>query len=251
MDRTAPPGTQTLVKGLNIIEAVSGGASTLSEIVVATGIGKSTAHRLAHELLRRGWLAADSVGGFVLGPALISYGFAALESVSIAEAAGPIIEDLRARTEDTVHLGTRVGDEVLYAAKLDGLRGAAMRSRVGGRMPLARTGVGMALLLDDAEDEWRRLRLEQAGIDASRGQSIDGFVLRMREYARVGAAYDLEDNEVGIRCVAAPVRDARGVIAGALSVTATTPYMGLRRMHELVPVVVAAANDVSHRLGAR
>ncbi|WP_340688625.1 IclR family transcriptional regulator C-terminal domain-containing protein [Amycolatopsis coloradensis] len=62
---------------------------------------------------------------------------------------------------------------------------------------------------------------------------------------------DLEDNEPGIRCVAAPIRDATGAIAGAISVSATRPYMPAARMRGLNRVVGRAARQVSAGLGHR
>lgn len=73
----------------------------------------------------------------------------------------------------------------------------------------------------------------------------------MADYARRGIAMDLEENEPGIRCVAAPVRDAHGRIVAAISVTATTPYMPIERMNALVSPVRDAARRISIGLGAR
>ena len=92
-----------------------------------------------------------------------------------------------------------------------------MRSRVGQRMPLTRTGVGMALLLDRA-DHWAALYEAEAAISAP-ARNPDQFVNRMRRYAAQGATFDLEDNEIGIRCVAAPVRGATGQIVAAISLS--------------------------------
>lgn len=249
MEHTIPAGTQTLAKGMDVVAAVYAGATTLSEVVEATGIGRSTAHRLLQLLIQRGWITDDAGTNYALGPALITYGHAALEAVSLTEVARDVMARLREQQHDTVHLGERIGDEVLYLAKLDGNRGAEMRSRVGGRMPLTRTGLGMALLLDADEAQWRRLYLADAPVEQPGSGPVAAFVERMRSYQRLGAAFDLEDNEIGIRCVAAPVRDARDAIVGALSITATAPYMPRERMDSLVPVMIRAARDVGRGLG--
>jgi DNA-binding IclR family transcriptional regulator len=78
---------------------------------------------------------------------------------------------------------------------------------------------------------------------------VEDFCTRMRSFARRGVALDLEDNEPGIRCVAAPVRDVSGKIVGAISVSATRPYMPSARMRGLVPVVSRAAGRISAALG--
>ncbi|MFP3499457.1 IclR family transcriptional regulator, partial [Pseudomonas sp. SIMBA_059] len=66
------------------------------------------------------------------------------------------LEALAERTQDTIHLSVEDGESVLYLHKIPGTRGAEMRSRIGHRMPLTRTGVGKALLLGQ-EDRWERL----------------------------------------------------------------------------------------------
>jgi DNA-binding IclR family transcriptional regulator len=121
-------------------------------------------------------------------------------------------------------------------------------------MPLTRAGVGKALLLDSPE-RWHAAfeadaRHPQLSPDAKSSNSQQ-FCARMSEYSRLGAAMDLEDNEPGIRCVAAPVRDASHKIVGAISVSATRPYMPAARMRGLVPVVTRAALRISAALGYR
>ena len=73
--------------------------------------------------------------------------------------------------------------------------------------------------------------------------------MKLRDYAANGYAFDLEDNEPSIRCVAAPVRDASSGIVAAISVSSTVPYMSLERMNEMVDVVKDAAARISAELG--
>ncbi|WP_396899197.1 IclR family transcriptional regulator [Mycolicibacterium sp.] len=248
-----PPGTQTLARGLAVIRAVADGAGDLRTLVEHTGLGRSTTHRLVQLLVREDFLRHVD-GGYRLGPALIELGFKALHGNPLPVVARPVLEELSAQVQDTVHLGVVDGDSVLYLEKLPGSRGAEMRSRVGHRMPLTRTGVGMALLLD-SPDRWAdtyvadedRVTVPLAG---KRGDVAE-FCARMAGYAKMGAAMDLEDNEPGIRCVAAPVRDASKAIVGAISVSATRPYMPAARMRGLVPVVRRAAGRISSAMGYR
>lgn len=244
-----PPGTQTLARGLAVIRAVADGAQGLREIVEATGLGRSSTHRLAQLLVSQDFLRHDN-RGYTLGPALIELGFKALHGNPLPLVARPVLEELSATVLDTVHLAVEDGGSVLYLDKLPGSRGAEMRSRIGYRMPLTRAGVGKALLLD-AADRWaEQYAADEAQVPAApRHDEVDTFLTRMREYAKTGAAMDLEDNEPGIRCVAAPIRDATRTIVGAISVSATTPYMPDERMRGLIPVVRRAAGRISASLG--
>jgi DNA-binding IclR family transcriptional regulator len=205
---TIPPGTQTLARGLAVIRAVGDGAHGLREIVERTGLGRSSTHRLAQLLVAQGFLRHDN-RGYTLGPALIELGFKALHGNPLPLVARPVLEELSATVLDTVHLAVEDGGSVLYLDKLPGSRGAEMRSRIGYRMPLTRAGVGKALLLD-AADRWaEQYAADEARLPAgAKPGDLEDFLTRMQTYARTGAAMDLEDNEPGIRCVAAPIRDA-------------------------------------------
>lgn len=141
---------------------------------------------------------------------MIELGFKALHGNPLPVVARPFLEELSEQVHDTVHLGVVDGDSVLYLEKLPGTRGAEMRSRVGHRMPLTRTGVGMALLLDSPE-RWEELYIADEDrvtvpTVVRRGELAERcaeFCTRMQTYAKSGSAMDLEDNEPGIRCVAA------------------------------------------------
>ena len=246
-----PAGTQTLARGLSVIQAVADGAVDLRTVAERTDLGRSTAHRLIQLLLQQGFLRLGTKG-YSLGPALIDLGFKALHGNPLPVVARPVLEELSAQVSDTVHLAVEDGGSVLYLDKLPGSRGAEMRSRIGYRMPLTRAGVGKALLLDSA-DRWRdAFEADLAHPQLSpiaKDIDVEDFCTRMRSFARRGVALDLEDNEPGIRCVAAPVRDVSGKIVGAISVSATRPYMPSARMRGLVPVVSRAAGRISAALG--
>ncbi|MBP2408664.1 IclR family transcriptional regulator [Brachybacterium fresconis] len=252
LDSPDPPrGTQALRRGLAVVQAVADGARTLAEISTATGLTKSTAHRLAQGLVCERIIAETGQGHYRLGGRLISWGGAAIAENPVTEVAGPVLAQLSETTQDTVHLACEDADTVFYLHKIDGRRGATMRSRVGGREPLIRTGIGKALLLDGA-DRWEHLAdAAHSCRPSSTGDEHADFPALMAHYARRGIAMDIEENEPGIRCVAAPVRDAHGRIVAAISVSATTPYMASERMEALVDIVGSAARDISIGLGAR
>ncbi|KPZ26822.1 IclR family transcriptional regulator, partial [Pseudomonas syringae group genomosp. 3] len=154
---TAPSGTQTLLRGLGVVQAVASGARDLKEIARLIGTTRSTTHRLASCLVEERYLRVVPQVGYLLGPKLIELGFQAREEVPLAILARPYLDRLSELTGDTVHLAVREGDDVLYLHKKPGRNGPEMRSRVGHRMPLVRTGIGKALLLDSTQAEWQRL----------------------------------------------------------------------------------------------
>ncbi|KPA90037.1 MULTISPECIES: IclR family transcriptional regulator [Pseudomonas] len=254
----APTGTQTLLRGLAVVQAVASGARDLKEIARLIGTTRSTTHRLASCLVEERYLRVVPQIGYLLGPRLIELGFQAREAVPLVTLAGPYLDELSALTGDTIHLAIREDDDVLYLHKNPGRNGPEMRSRVGHRMPLARTGIGKALLLDDSPEEWQRLyriSLPVGGRTPSWPlqpvSSWEQFEQRMLEYVAGGYAFDLEDNEPSIRCVAAPIRDASQQIVAGISIASTVPYMPLEKMAELVPLIKQVAARLSAELGAR
>jgi DNA-binding IclR family transcriptional regulator len=249
-----PPGTQTLARGLAVVAAVARGHSDLRSIVEATGIGKSTAHRLLQLLVQEGYLRRAAEFSYVLGPTLIELGFQALAENPVTAVAAPFLRALSDQVQDTVHLAVEDNGQVLYLDKIPGKRGAEMRSRIGHRMPLTRTGIGKALLLD-TPDRWQEQFLHDEPVlppeFGGAAIDVDEFLRRMETYARHGLSLDLEENEPWIRCVAAPVRDGSGAIVAAISVSATRPYMPSARLDGLAPVVCRAAAKISEALGYR
>ncbi|MEX3953891.1 IclR family transcriptional regulator [Paraburkholderia sp. EG287B] len=249
-------GTQTLLRGLAILEAAAAGVRDLRSFGAVLGTTRSTTHRLVSSLVQARYLRQVQ-GGYLLGPKLIELGTIALEQMPLTAVARQHLQALADETLDTIHLGVRDGDDVLYIDKIPGQRGLEMRSRVGHRMPLASTGIGKAMMLDLAPQSWRDLfdasRRTLAGVSFRPDHSLepDTFLKRMATYSAGGYTFDLEENEISIRCVAAPVRDASGAIVAALSVASTIPYMPLERMDELIPVVQREARAISQELGWR
>lgn len=244
---TVPPGTQTLARGLAVLRAVAGGAHSLNDVVESSGVGRSTAHRLLQLLEQEGYVERRTAG-YVLGPALIEYGFLALSNNPVPVVARPVLEDLASTYQDTVHLGIVDDGQVLYLDKIAGSRGPVANSRIGHRMPLTRTGIGKALILDRTE-HWESLyRADHEGEDGLESGLAD-FIRRMEAYRESGTAMDLEENEQWIRCVAAPVRNGGGRIVAAVSISATRPYFPPARMRALVPVMRDAAHAISRKLG--
>ncbi|PTB20840.1 IclR family transcriptional regulator [Trinickia symbiotica] len=247
-------GTQTLLRGLAILEAAAANAHDMRAFAAVLGTTRSTTHRLVNSLVQARYLR-QTPNGYLLGPKLIELGTIALEQMPLTKVARPHLERLAQATLDTIHLGVRDGDDVLYIDKIPGQRGLEMRSRVGHRMPLASTGIGKAMMIDLKPEEWETLfdasRRALAAVTFKPDTRPDKpvFLHRMVRYAAGGFTFDLEENEASIRCVAAPVRDASGAIVAAVSVASTIPYMPLERMEELVPVVQREARGISEELG--
>lgn len=241
-------GSQTLLRGLDVIDVVAEGPISLAELAARLGLTRSTTHRLASALVDRRYLTFAARQGYQLGPKLLELGFHARQQTDVVQVARPLLENLAAATEDTVHLGVLDEERALYLDKVPGHRRIEISSRVGDRQPLTATGLGKALLLDHPVSAWKAL------FDADRAAGApmidyDLWLARMEAYVAAGRAFDLEENEDQIRCVAAPIRDVTGAIVAAISVSSAAQYMDDTRMEALSEEVRGTALAISRGLG--
>jgi DNA-binding IclR family transcriptional regulator len=243
--KQALAGTQTLVRGLEVVDAVAEGATTLAELATAIGLTRSTTHRLAATLVERRYLDFSRRDGYALGPKLLELGYVTGRRMDLPHVAREHLEALAAATGDTVHLGILDGTRVLYLDKIQGSRRVEISSRIGERQPVRSTGLGKALLLDADERQMREFYDHEARLGHRYNVPLEVWLTRMSEYAEQGYAFDLEENEDRIRCVAAPIRGVDGSIVGALSVSSAAQYMDDVRMRGLTFDVKQAAAAIS------
>jgi DNA-binding IclR family transcriptional regulator len=241
-------GSQTLFRGLDVIEVVAEGPLTLGELAERLGLTRSTTHRLASALADRRYLSFVPRSGYSLGPKLLELGYKVRDELDLPHVAAPHLERLALITEDTVHLGVLDRGRVLYLDKIPGKRRINISSRIGEQQPVHSTGLGKALILDHDEAAWMRfLRAEK--VSQRTPISQQEWLARMRTYAQGGYAFDLEENEDQIRCVAAPIRDVAGRIIAAISVSSAAQYMSDQRMQALTKDVIQTARRISKDLG--
>jgi DNA-binding IclR family transcriptional regulator len=247
--RQALAGTQTLARGLEVIDAVAGGATTLVDLALAIGLTRSTTHRLAATLVERRYLEFTRRDGYTLGPKLLELGYITGRQKDLPRVAREHLESLSASTGDTVHLGILDGTRALYLDKIPGRRRVEISSQIGERQPLRSTGLGKALILDAGEKNWREYYDQEARLGNRYDVPMEAWLRRMSEYSKLGYAFDLEENEDRIRCVAAPIRGVDGSIVGAISVSSAAQYMDDVRMRGLTFDVKKAAEAISAELG--
>ena len=241
-------GSQTLFRGLDVIELVAEGPITLGDLADRLGLTRSTTHRLASALADRRYLTFVPRSGYSLGPKLLELGFRVRDELDLPRVAGPQLERLALLTEDTVHLGVLDRGQVLYLDKIAGKRRINISSRVGELQPVSSTGLGKALILDHDEESWANFFRSENGSQRT-PNALQEWLTRMRNYAQAGYAFDLEENEDQVRCVAAPIRDVAGNITAAISVSSAAQYMNDQRMQGLTKDVVETARRISEDLG--
>ena len=241
-------GSQTLLRGIEVLESVGEGPASLGELAARLGFTRSTTHRLANALVDRRYLTFVPGRGYQLGPKLFQLAFQAQQQTDLAQIARPRLEKLAEQTEDTIHLGVLDMDCALYLDEVPGRRRIAISSRVGDRQPLTSTGLGKALLFDEDAKRWKQL-FERDQRNSKIRANFKTWLSEMKDYVQSGRSYELEENGDHVRGVAAPIRDASGAISAAISISSAAQYMTDARMAELSKDVMETAAAISSELG--
>jgi DNA-binding IclR family transcriptional regulator len=240
---------------LEILDAFSVDTPELgvSELSRAIGLNKGTAHRLLSSLERHRLVEQDQVSGrYHLGLRLWELGNRAVARLELPGPAMPALHLLSADTGETAHLAVLDDGDVLYIAKVESKRPLRIPSQVGKRLPPHCTSIGKALLAWAADAELEQL-IRVRGLPRFTPHTIcDAGVLRS-ELALIrqrGYAFDREELEEGLRCVAAPVRDRSAQVVAAISVAGPSVRVNEAETPRLVQAVLRAAHAISRTLGS-
>jgi DNA-binding IclR family transcriptional regulator len=243
------PASQTLGRGLDVLEEVAAGPVALAVIASRLGLSRSTVHRLATSLIERRYLTLAPRRGYSLGPKLLELGSRARGQISLVRAARPFMEMLAAQTGDAVLLAVRDGDAAMLADCVAGSRRVAPRLWVGERQDLLRSAAGRALLLDTHATELAALCARAAG-DAPLDGNCAAFVGSLGAEAAQGWTLD-QGEAAEIVTIAAPVRGADGSIRAALGLAFAATYQGLGLAAPARESLRRCAEAVSQELGWR
>ena len=239
---------------LELLRSSDGGA-TLQQIASRSGLAKASALRMIRSLQDSGLVerVVDS-DRYRLGVRTLALGQAYLEQVDFRSEAIPVLERLRQMFGETVHLGVLDDDlRVVYLDKLETTHPVGiMMSRVGRTAPSFCTGLGKALLAFRPGDPVAELEQRDA-LRAYTPNTIhrpEALRAELNRIRKLGFSLDLEEHEPGVRCVASPIRGPRQVIA-AFSIAGPAHRLPERRLRgELATAALAAAEEISYRLGA-
>lgn len=224
-------------------------ALTLTAIAERAGLPLSTTHRMIAEWVTWGGLTRLDDGRYTLGLRMWEVGVQTPTAVSLRTIALPYLEDLYEVAHEHVHLAILDGMDALYVEKLSGHRAVRIISRVGGRLPLHATGVGLVLLAHaPAETLEQYLAQPLPRFLPSTVTAPDALRRRLADIRALGVAFMSEEMTAGSSSVAAPILDRTGQVVAAVSVvTTTTPTRD--PAHEAA--VRAAARGISRSLGYR
>lgn len=250
-------GVQSVDRAVSIMEILARrGEAGVTELAAEIEVHKSTAFRLLGALEARGLVEqAEDRGKYRLGFGLVRLA----DSVSmrmdmrmdVTQRSRPVCRRLAEEIGETVNVAVLRSH---HAVNLDQVRGPAAvtaHNWVGQLTPLHATSSGKVLLAH-LDRRHREDLLRAAGLERYTPGTVTSVEALERELAGVrehGYALSLEELEVGLNAIAAPVRSFRGEVVAAVSASGPAYRFSEKRMRELAPVLVKGAGEISHRLG--
>jgi DNA-binding IclR family transcriptional regulator len=223
-------------------------AVSLKLLSQETGLHPSTAHRILGAMTSSGFVERAEPGAYRLGIRLLELGNIVKSRINIRQTALPFMQTLHGQIGESVNLGVRHGDEIIYVERTSSGRSSVrVVHLVGARAPLHATAVGKLFLVEDGLQKLREYA-KRTGLPGFTPTSLTTLPALEKELDRVrrhGVAFDNEEIEQGLRCVAAPVRDDSGELVAGLSVSAPAE----RYDAEWIPLIKQAADGISHALG--
>jgi len=251
---------QTIERASSILDTLGQSAHGISirELSDKIKLPKGTTHRLLSSLSYFGYVRQDpKTRNYLLGLKLVELGQLLLSQLDLRKEAEPFLRDLAERTKETVHLVFLDRNEIVYIDKVEtdqNPSGLKMASRVGLRNPAHSSAVGKVLLAHFSEEELKNFIKEKGLPRRTENTITDPAQLKehLRNVRSQGYAVDDEENEKGIRCVAAPIYNEVGKTVAAISISGPAFRITKKVIQEsLKKEVMETAAKISQGLGFR
>lgn len=224
--------------------------ATLKKLSQTTGLHPSTAHRILAVMANARLVERQENSTYALGIRLLELGNIVKSRINIREIALPHMQSLHQAIGEAVNLGIRDEDEIIYLERTsDGRSLVRVVYLLGGRAPLHLTSLGKLFLAADNPAAVRAYA-KRTGLPGKTPHSLTSLAMLEKELDKVrrhDLAYDNEEAEIGLRCVASPIRNVEGVIVAGLSISAPTD----RHKPTWASQIKATAEEISRALGYR
>ncbi|ASU78534.1 IclR family transcriptional regulator [Actinopolyspora erythraea] len=243
--------SQSLRRGLALLTELAEGPRNLDQLAEAVGVHKSTAMRLLRSLETDRFVKRSDTHHYRLGSALFELADRALDEIDVRDTARTHLLELGESTGHTVHLAVRENDQVVYVDKVDSTHAVRMYSRVGARAPLHCTAVGKVLLSEIEPARRRELvaALDRPALTDNTITDPEELLAELDRVSRSGYAVDRGEHEDFVHCIAAGVRDPRGEIVAAVSLSTPKVLLDFDELLGLTGELSRSCDRVSFELG--
>ncbi|MGF1680323.1 DNA-binding transcriptional regulator KdgR [Photobacterium minamisatsumaniensis] len=248
-----PEAVSSVMKVFGILLALGEqkeiGVTELSQRLM---MSKSTVYRFLQTMKMLGYVSQEGeTDKYALTLKLFELGAASLEHVDLIDLCDKEMQQISQQTNEALHLGSLDENAIIYIHKIDSGYNLRMQSRIGRRNPLYSTAIGKVLLAY-RDDSFTREALK--GVEFIKHtdktlENIEQLLSELKAVKRQAYAEDNEEQEPGLRCIAAPIFDRFGNVIAGLSISLPTIRFDEKRKSYYVELLQNASKNVSEQLG--
>ncbi|WP_028866243.1 DNA-binding transcriptional regulator KdgR [Psychromonas aquimarina] len=248
-----PEAVSSVMKVFAILEALGEqediGITELSQRLM---MSKSTTYRFLQTMKMLGYVSQDGEADkYSLTLKLFELGSKSLEYVDLIALADKEMRHISEQTNEALHLGMLDENAIIYIHKIDSGYNLRMQSKIGRRNPLYSTAIGKVLLAEKQE-EFVRAQLAPVEFIKHTEKTLENTEQLLSELTQVKKQHFAEDNEEqepGLRCIAAPIYDRFGNVTAGLSISFPTIRFDEKRLSYYVELLHQACRNISQQLG--
>ncbi len=258
MEKNSKPTSRKLIasvqRALDILDLFNNGQVELgnAEIARLLDLPVGTASGLIYTLKANNYLDQNPLNRkYRLGLKLAERAAVLLDQLDLRKVAAPYLEEIRDWCGESVNLAVRDGNEVVYIERMFGDHSLGIRSELGRRGPLHSTSLGKAILSSLPETEIKTILKEYIFVPVTRFTIVDPekFSNELINVQKRGYAIDEQENELGGRCVGAPILDRYGYPIAAISISVPIQRFPEEDVIKYGKKLVATASIISQKMG--
>ncbi len=245
---------KTIQKALDILELFLDRDEEigLAEIASLTGLNVSTAHRIVATLMKRGYLnQRQKRQKYSLSTKLLQFSNVLSKRMKIRDLAFPILDGLNKMVSESVNIAILDQNEAVYIEHIESNQNLRMFTQVGNRVPLHSTGVGKVFLAhmngEQLEDFLNGKLLPSYTKNTI--TDVDKLKHELIIIREEGVGIDDEEKEIGVKCIASPIKNSTGSVVAAISVSGPSARLSNKRVQEIKPLIKSCALEISRAMG--
>ncbi len=242
---------ETVSRALKLLKVIATRPMRVQEVAVILNVHKSSASRLLSVLQENNFVRLNREKKYELGYAVFELAYILKENLDLRVVARPYLEAINATTNETVHLAILDGAEVVYIDKIDSNRLIRMYSRTGRRASSHCTGVGKAILAFLPPKQLNKLldKMELKKYTSNTIITKEALQTELKEIRKNSLAWDREEHEEDIYCIAAPIFDFNKRVIGSISISITIKYTSVEKLVSYEAELKKSAENISREMG--
>lgn len=245
---------QSVSRAIAILQYIAdnGNSASLTAISKGLDLSKSTVHGLIATLEQQYYVSQDQTTGlYALGLKLFELGQVVYKNMDLRTIAKQYLQDIVNLYGETGHIAVLSDNEVVYIEKVDSPHSYRIHTTVGSKNPVYCTGVGKAMLscLSDNQLEQMIARISMRRLTEKTITDVSALKQELELIRNRGYAIDDEEIEVGLRCVAAPIKNHKGECIAGISVAGPSVRMTNERLTEISKPIMKIAQQISSQFG--